>query len=172
VLDDPGRGVVRGRHRVVGALFPPFVLALGRLGREQGVPRTGWLLTGGCTAGGVLLVVSVRCARPVVGPAEGAPPGEVVCRELVELVTDLLDGALPPGCREGGEAHLADCDGCTEYLRQIRATIEALGALPLTRKLPALRTGRAGIAPSGSWRAGTRRYAGCECGAVPTADSG
>ena len=117
-------------------------------------------------------MVSIGCARPVVEPAEVAPPGQVVCRELVDLVTDLLDGALPPGCREGVEAHLADRDGCTEYLRQIRATIEALGALPLTRKLPALRTGHAGVAPSGSWRAGTRRYAGCECGAVPTADSG
>jgi anti-sigma factor RsiW len=48
----------------------------------------------------------------------------------VELVTDLLDGVLAPGWREGVEAHLADCDGCTEYVRQIRATVEALGALP------------------------------------------
>ena len=131
----------------MGALFLRFVLALGWLGREQGVPRTGWLLIGGALLVGVLLVVSVRCARPVVEPGKIAPPGEVVCRELVDLVTDLLDGVLAPGWREGVEAHLADCDGCTEYVRQIRATFEALGALPLTRKLPALRTGRAGIAP-------------------------
>ena len=75
-------------------------------------------------------MVSVRRARPVAEPAEVAPPGEVACRELVDLVTDLLDGVLAPGWREGVEAHLADCDGCTEYVRQIRATVEALGALP------------------------------------------
>ena len=122
-------GVSSGAGTASWVLFLPFALALGWLGREQGVPRTGWLLTGAALLVGVLLVVSVRRARPVAEPAEVAPPGEVACRELVDLVTDLLDGVLAPGWREGVEAHLADCDGCTEYVRQIRATVEALGAL-------------------------------------------
>ena len=123
-------GVSSGAGTASWVLFLPFSLALGWLGREQGVPRTGWLLTGGALLVGVLLVVSVRLARPAPEPAEAAPPGEVACRELVDLVTDLLDGVLAPGWREGVEAHLADCDGCTEYVRQIRATIDALRALP------------------------------------------
>lgn len=51
----------------------------------------------------------------------------VVCREAVELVTDYLEGALSARDRARLEAHLADCPHCTEYLRQIRVTIDALG---------------------------------------------
>jgi hypothetical protein len=122
-------GVSSGAGTASWVLFLPFALALGWLGREQGVPRTGWLLTGAALLVGVLLVVSVRRARSAAAPAQVGPPVDLACRELVDLVTDLLDGALPPGWREGVEAHLADCDGCTEYVRQIRATVEALGAL-------------------------------------------
>lgn len=45
------------------------------------------------------------------------------CRELVELVTAYLDEALLAHDRAGVEAHLAQCDGCTAYLEQFRATI-------------------------------------------------
>jgi anti-sigma factor RsiW len=34
------------------------------------------------------------------------------CRELVELVTDYLEGALAPAERARFEAHVADCPGC------------------------------------------------------------
>jgi len=63
-----------------------------------------------------------RRRRGVVDP--------LVCREFVELVTDYLDGALPEGERVRFEAHLAECDGCAEYVRQMRATIGALSTLP------------------------------------------
>lgn len=55
------------------------------------------------------------------------PPGEVVCREAVELVTEYLEGLLPPAERERFEAHLAECPGCCDYLAQMRATIALLG---------------------------------------------
>jgi anti-sigma factor RsiW len=48
---------------------------------------------------------------------------ELTCQELVELVTEYLDGALPPGERERFEAHVADCPGCDRYLAQMRTTI-------------------------------------------------
>lgn len=51
----------------------------------------------------------------------------VVCRKAVELVTDYLEGALSARERERLEAHLADCPHCTEYFRQMRATIAAAG---------------------------------------------
>jgi len=66
-------------------------------------------------------------------PAPGADL-EVVCRELVELVTNYLDGALDPAVAAAVERHLADCDACTEYLAQIDATAAATGRLP-TRPL-------------------------------------
>ena len=50
------------------------------------------------------------------------------CRELVELVTAYLEGTLPAGARKRFEAHLAECDGCTTYLEQMRTTIRLSGA--------------------------------------------
>jgi anti-sigma factor RsiW len=52
------------------------------------------------------------------------------CRELVELVTDYLEGRLSPGVRQRFEAHLRACDGCQIYLEQMRQTIRVLGTLP------------------------------------------
>ena len=52
---------------------------------------------------------------------------DIVCRQAVELVTDYLEGTLSRRDRERFEAHLRACDGCDEYLRQIRATIRILG---------------------------------------------
>jgi anti-sigma factor RsiW len=53
----------------------------------------------------------------------------VSCQELVELVTDYLEGALAPGDLRRFEEHIAHCDGCTEYLHQFRQTIRAVGAI-------------------------------------------
>ncbi len=55
---------------------------------------------------------------------------QLSCRELVELVTDYLDGVLPEGERARFEAHIGGCDGCEVYLEQMRRTIELLGHLP------------------------------------------
>jgi anti-sigma factor RsiW len=54
---------------------------------------------------------------------------ELSCQELVELVTDYLEGALAPADRERFEDHLADCEGCENYLMQMRRTVELVGAL-------------------------------------------
>jgi anti-sigma factor RsiW len=47
----------------------------------------------------------------------------LTCRELVELVTDYLDGALPAAERNSFEAHMATCPGCEIYVKQFRPTI-------------------------------------------------
>ena len=54
---------------------------------------------------------------------------EPTCRELVELVTDYLEQALPDDVRASLERHLLDCDDCREYLRQIELTIAVVGRL-------------------------------------------
>jgi len=51
------------------------------------------------------------------------------CQELVELVTDYLEGALDDRDRRAFEGHLAGCDGCTEYVEQLRTTIRLTGTL-------------------------------------------
>lgn len=55
--------------------------------------------------------------------------GLPTCREVVELVTDYLEGEMPPGDRERFEMHLAICEPCVTYVEQIRLTIDAAGAL-------------------------------------------
>jgi anti-sigma factor RsiW len=58
-----------------------------------------------------------------------ATANELTCQELVELVTDYLEGTLPAADRARFEAHLARCDGCDTYVEQMRQTIR------LTRRL-------------------------------------
>jgi len=54
---------------------------------------------------------------------------QLSCQELVELVTDYLEGALPQGERASFERHIEGCMGCREYVRQMRQTIELTGSL-------------------------------------------
>jgi anti-sigma factor RsiW len=54
----------------------------------------------------------------------------MACRELVELVTDYLEGWLSSVDRERFDAHIARCDACTAYLDQMRQTLAALGRIP------------------------------------------
>ena len=54
---------------------------------------------------------------------------QLSCKEVVELVTDYLEGALPEDVRLQMERHLAGCDGCTHYLEQMRQTIRLTGEL-------------------------------------------
>ena len=58
-----------------------------------------------------------------------ALPGDLACRELVELVTDYLEGALPPDERRRFELHLTLCPGCAVYVRQLGATLRSAGRL-------------------------------------------
>ena len=60
----------------------------------------------------------------------------LVCQEFVELVTDYLEGALPPGERARFEAHLTACDGCDSYFDSVRATISSLSAVTLPQADP------------------------------------
>lgn len=54
---------------------------------------------------------------------------ELVCQELVELITDYLEGALSRTDHDRFEAHLAACRHCSAYLEQVRQTLTALGSL-------------------------------------------
>jgi anti-sigma factor RsiW len=53
------------------------------------------------------------------------------CQELVELVTDYLEDALPPDERARFEVHVGGCGGCTRYLEQMQETIRLTGRLSL-----------------------------------------
>lgn len=52
------------------------------------------------------------------------------CNEIVELVTEYLEGTLSVNDRVRFEEHLEKCEPCRIYLEQMRQTILALGRLP------------------------------------------
>ena len=52
---------------------------------------------------------------------------ELTCKEPVELVTEYLEGGLTDSERERFEEHVTVCSGCSNYLDQIRTTIEIAG---------------------------------------------
>jgi len=54
---------------------------------------------------------------------------EISCQEVVEVVTDYLEGKLPPEQAAIFEAHLKICDGCQYYLDQIRITVATVGRI-------------------------------------------
>jgi anti-sigma factor RsiW len=51
------------------------------------------------------------------------------CRQVVELMTDYIEGTLAPAERARFEDHIAGCDGCTAYLEQMRITRRIVGKL-------------------------------------------
>ena len=57
-------------------------------------------------------------------------PRDVACQELVELVTEYLEGAMAPEERARLELHLAGCRPCCHYLDQMRKTIDVVGEIP------------------------------------------
>ncbi len=60
----------------------------------------------------------------------------LVCQEVVELVTEYLEGTMAARDRARFEAHIADCPNCRRYLAQMRTTLEALGRIEAEEVAP------------------------------------
>jgi anti-sigma factor RsiW len=57
------------------------------------------------------------------------PVAHLTCRELVELVTDYLEGRLEIDDRTELEMHLTLCDPCVAYVEQMRGIVRGAGRL-------------------------------------------
>ncbi|MDQ1627975.1 MAG: hypothetical protein QOI54_1719 [Actinomycetota bacterium] len=55
----------------------------------------------------------------------------LTCTELVELVTDYLEGSVDDATRVAVEAHLALCPGCAAYIEQMHETLRVVGRVPV-----------------------------------------
>jgi len=60
----------------------------------------------------------------------------LACQQMVELVTDYLEGSLGWRTRRRFEKHLRGCDACGRYLEQIRETLTLLGTVPVETLSP------------------------------------
>jgi anti-sigma factor RsiW len=56
-------------------------------------------------------------------------PDQLTCKQIVEVVTDYVEGRLAVDERTRFEHHLVYCEGCRRYVDQMRATIRAAGAV-------------------------------------------
>jgi hypothetical protein len=137
-------GVSSGAGTLTWVLFLPFALVFGWVAQENGVYWSGFMLAAAVVVLGTLLVISVRASRGVA-PVEVAATAKqeavevaqaaelLACKQLVELVAEYLDDALPPLVRARFEEHLASCDGCTTYLSQTQQIIAELRDLSVAR---------------------------------------
>ena len=66
---------------------------------------------------------------------------DLACQEIVELVTDYLEGAMDAPLRASFEAHLAGCPHCTAYIEQLAATIRIAGTITADDLSPELHAG-------------------------------
>ena len=53
------------------------------------------------------------------------------CQQVVEVITEYLEGSMGWRDRRRFEKHLRACDGCTRYLAQMRETLSLLGTVPV-----------------------------------------
>ena len=64
---------------------------------------------------------------------------EMACQELVEVITDYLEGTLAASDRARFDAHLLSCAACREYVEQMRVVIRLSGGLTARTIEPATR---------------------------------
>ena len=63
------------------------------------------------------------------------------CRDVVEVVTDYLEGAMAPADRRRFDRHLEACSGCRHYLEQLRTVIRVVGRPTVDAVPPATMAG-------------------------------
>ena len=54
---------------------------------------------------------------------------EMLCKELIVVVTEYLEGTIDEAERERVEVHMGECEWCERYIEQTRELIGTLGRL-------------------------------------------
>ena len=69
------------------------------------------------------------------------PVRDLACQEIVELVTEYLEGTMDEPLHAAFAAHLGACPHCSHYLEQIQATIRVAGTIEAGQLSPEFRAG-------------------------------
>jgi anti-sigma factor RsiW len=64
---------------------------------------------------------------------------DLACKELVEIITDYLEGTLSERDRARVDAHLITCPPCREYVAEMHATLRLTGRLTVESISPGAR---------------------------------
>ena len=148
-------GVASGVSALGWMCFLPFALGLGVLSQNEGVHVGAWMLIGAAVLAGVALAVVAQQQPPLSKSAAEALTTRLLrdvrrclverrneidtldCNEVVEMVTEFLEGDLDPHAELRFTNHVRGCLGCSRYLEQVEQTIELLRELPEPEHLPA-----------------------------------
>jgi MFS family permease len=151
-------GVASGVSALGWIAFLPFAFVFGLVSRDHGVHLAAWMLVATTVGAGAVLVVVTRSQPPWLSPAEQLTSRllrdvrrcllerrqdvePLDCKEVVELVTEFLDGELSAHTELKLVTHVRGCLGCSRYVDQVRQTIEELRGLPTEQRLtPAARS--------------------------------
>jgi len=146
-------GVASGVSALGWMAFLPFAFTFGLLSREQGVNVAAWMFVAVTAAACVVLAIVVRAQPSGITPAEDLTNRllrdvrrclmerrqeiePLDCNQVVELVTEFLDGGLDQHAELRFVNHVRSCLGCSRHLRQVRRTIRELRHLPTEQQLP------------------------------------
>ncbi len=99
----------------------------------------------------VRVIVHAKVRRALEGYWDRKGRDVVNCDELVELITDYLEGSMPEDQRARFDEHVSGCDGCATYLEQFRIAIRLTGMLSEDRVAPHAREALLGVFRD--WRA-------------------
>jgi MFS family permease len=148
-------GVASGVSAIGWMCFLPFALGLGFLSRSQGVHVAAWMFIGATLLACLALVVVARRQPPRAESTAQALTARLLrdvrrcllerrnevegldCNQVVEIVTEFLDGNLDAHAELRFTNHVRNCLGCARYLDQVRQTIAGLRGLPEQERLPA-----------------------------------
>jgi anti-sigma factor RsiW len=78
------------------------------------------------------------------------PTHELICQEIIEVITDYLEDAMDGELRTSFEVHLDTCPHCTHYLEQMRAVIRLSGTIEVESLTPEFQAGL--LAAFRNWR--------------------
>jgi anti-sigma factor RsiW len=78
---------------------------------------------------------------------------DLTCADLVELVTEYIDGGLDEHDRERFEEHIVFCSGCSNYFEQMRRTVDLTGRLAVEDVTPEAEAGL--LAAFRGWKEGS-----------------
>ena len=63
----------------------------------------------------------------------------LACKQVVELVTDYIEGSLGHASRRRFKRHVAACADCTKYIEQMEMTIRITSLVALEDLIPEAR---------------------------------
>ena len=63
----------------------------------------------------------------------------LACKELVEIITDYLEGMLPERDRRRFDTHILTCAPCRDYVEEMRTTLRLAGRLTVDSISPGTR---------------------------------